>query len=77
MRQADFFVKIGFKLGDNKKSAPKSAFVARDGFEPPQAVPKTAVLPLDDRAIEGANIMRYVHNAKLILGVIFVLGVLF
>ena len=25
--------------------------VARDGFEPPQTEPKSAVLPLDDRAI--------------------------
>jgi hypothetical protein len=26
-------------------------FVARGGLEPPHTVPKTAVLPLDDRAI--------------------------
>ncbi len=34
-------------------------FVARDGFEPPQAEPKTAVLPLDDRAIRSAKIIKF------------------
>jgi hypothetical protein len=27
--------------------------VARGGFEPPRTVPKTAVLPLDDRAMSA------------------------
>lgn len=35
------------------------AFVARAGFEPTQAEPKSAVLPLDDRAKAGANVENY------------------
>jgi hypothetical protein len=30
-----------------------SVHVARGGFEPPLTVPKTAVLPLDDRAVKS------------------------
>lgn len=43
-------------------------FVARAGFEPTHAEPKSAVLPLDDRAIifSGAKVMEKIIPTKFL-----------
>ncbi len=59
---------INMKQALNKisRSIIRTAYqVARDGFEPPQSVPKTEVLPLDDRAIAAAKISTKIYFANI------------
>lgn len=44
----------------------RSSIVARTGFEPIHTEPKSVVLPLDDRAIESANIYLFSKKKTLL-----------